>query len=492
MWSDSDESDAIEYASYPPGVLPPTDTYTLYQQQLLECAANEALNQQPDNPSPTPNPSTPTHSDSENSNDSDPDEFTALKTNFKCPITMRTLRDPVVASDGITYERSRITEWFGMSTKSPSTNLVLSNTSVVPNLNLRNVMREVKTFIGKRKREALESGEPKSEEGLWVYRVKRAVSLYRAPTLDFGLVVNDDDEEGLRTGQVISVNLKVTLTRGVIFVKLEGAEYWVPVVAENGNIVLEEVGMVHPIAPWVFRCSTKKVKIRYWPDYESREVGKSIRLDEFVKTFCMVTGEHGDAFKFKANAQIIDSILLASDGTWCVRAGQQGVPNHVWTGFLEPSIATLIKHDSIFAFGIKDQSTATRPYVVINKDGTFEAANIRPSLLELLTANSGSVKSLFLAENGEFFVSLGDKCVWEFKDWELCQALERGSVAGNLVSMAMSPAGRWIVLCEDRFETDHSASKELTSYLHEFYTQYTAFYNEQRRLFEGFSKCLDK
>ncbi|ORY53256.1 hypothetical protein BCR33DRAFT_711585 [Rhizoclosmatium globosum] len=467
---------------------------------------------------------------------------------------MRTLRDPVVASDGITYERSRITEWFGMSTKSPSTNLVLSNTSVVPNLNLRNVMREVKTFIGKRKREALESGEPKSEEGLWVYRVKRAVSLHRAPTLDFGLVVNDDEEGGLRTGQVISANLKVTLTRGVIFVKLEGAEYWVPVVAENGNIVLEEVGMVHPIAPWVFRCSTKKVKIRYWPDYESREVGKSIRRDEFVKTFCMVTGEHGDAFvriesegvlgwifvsrkgkrlfqqvseksiqeikgpgfhinvlltgtegndgvflvanpgpgfkwnrdqifhsgiksirlhkrlqKFKANAQIIDSILLASDGLG-------GVPNHVWTGNLEPSIATLIKHDSIFAFGIKDQSTATRPYVVINKDGTFEAANIRPSLLELLTANSGSVKSLFLAENGEFFVSLGDKCVWEFKDWELCQALERGSVAGNLVSMAMSPGGRWIVLCEDRFETDHSASKELISYLHEFYTH----------------KCLDK
>ncbi|XP_017783076.1 PREDICTED: WD repeat, SAM and U-box domain-containing protein 1 isoform X2 [Nicrophorus vespilloides] len=64
---------------------------------------------------------------------------------FICPITQEIMRDPVKISDGFTYERRAITEWF-MSGKytSPMTNGVLSNTDISSNVELRNAIR---TFL---------------------------------------------------------------------------------------------------------------------------------------------------------------------------------------------------------------------------------------------------------------------------------------------------------------------------------------------------------
>lgn len=55
-----------------------------------------------------------------------------------CPITQELLRDPVVAQDGHTYERSALVTWFGMGRdRSPVTNAILEDTTaggLVPNL----------------------------------------------------------------------------------------------------------------------------------------------------------------------------------------------------------------------------------------------------------------------------------------------------------------------------------------------------------------------
>lgn len=51
------------------------------------------------------------------------------------------MRDPVIASDGFTYERSAIEGWLRKSNISPMTNLTLPNTSLVPNIALGQVIR---------------------------------------------------------------------------------------------------------------------------------------------------------------------------------------------------------------------------------------------------------------------------------------------------------------------------------------------------------------
>lgn len=62
---------------------------------------------------------------------------------FLCPITHEIMREPVTCSDGYSYERNAISEWF-MSGKytSPMSNEVLEKTDYVFNTNLRNKIYE--------------------------------------------------------------------------------------------------------------------------------------------------------------------------------------------------------------------------------------------------------------------------------------------------------------------------------------------------------------
>lgn len=43
------------------------------------------------------------------------------------------MRDPVIAADGFTYERSAIEAWFKKSGTSPMTNQPLPNKALIPN-----------------------------------------------------------------------------------------------------------------------------------------------------------------------------------------------------------------------------------------------------------------------------------------------------------------------------------------------------------------------
>ena len=54
-----------------------------------------------------------------------------------CPITKELMRDPVVASDGYTYERAAIEAWMAESMVSPRTGQPLKHKDLVPNLTLR-------------------------------------------------------------------------------------------------------------------------------------------------------------------------------------------------------------------------------------------------------------------------------------------------------------------------------------------------------------------
>ena len=59
-----------------------------------------------------------------------------------CPLTKQVMRDPVVAGDGYTYERSAIEHWLGQHTISPITRQPLPDSSdLVPNLTMRSAIQ---------------------------------------------------------------------------------------------------------------------------------------------------------------------------------------------------------------------------------------------------------------------------------------------------------------------------------------------------------------
>ena len=60
---------------------------------------------------------------------------------YLCPITIMPMNDPVIASDGQTYERSAITEWLSSHTTSPMTREPMSVSSLQPNSTLKRLIQ---------------------------------------------------------------------------------------------------------------------------------------------------------------------------------------------------------------------------------------------------------------------------------------------------------------------------------------------------------------
>jgi hypothetical protein len=57
--------------------------------------------------------------------------------NFICPLTKQLMTDPVLAADGITYERAEIERWMQTSNVSPVTGKALSHKELTPNSRLK-------------------------------------------------------------------------------------------------------------------------------------------------------------------------------------------------------------------------------------------------------------------------------------------------------------------------------------------------------------------
>uniref|UniRef100_A0A452ZCN6 RING-type E3 ubiquitin transferase n=1 Tax=Aegilops tauschii subsp. strangulata TaxID=200361 RepID=A0A452ZCN6_AEGTS len=84
---------------------------------------------------------TPRPLDSKVEADDDDTEPLAPPPDFRCPISLDLMRDPVVSASGQTYDRESITRWFGAGKSTcPKTGQVLTNLELVPNKALKNLI----------------------------------------------------------------------------------------------------------------------------------------------------------------------------------------------------------------------------------------------------------------------------------------------------------------------------------------------------------------
>lgn len=60
---------------------------------------------------------------------------------FLCPITCEIMQDPVVLSDGFTYEREAISRWLSQNNKSPMTGRFLTSRELRPNQALKSIIQ---------------------------------------------------------------------------------------------------------------------------------------------------------------------------------------------------------------------------------------------------------------------------------------------------------------------------------------------------------------
>lgn len=72
-----------------------------------------------------------------------------IKEEYLCPITKRIMLDPVLATDGYSYEKEAILQWFAENDTSPVTNERFENKLTMPNTMLK---KSIQDFIQKHKR----------------------------------------------------------------------------------------------------------------------------------------------------------------------------------------------------------------------------------------------------------------------------------------------------------------------------------------------------
>ena len=60
---------------------------------------------------------------------------------FTCPLSLETMVDPVVAADGVTYERAIVERWLREHDTSPANGAKLAHKFLTPNLALRDMIR---------------------------------------------------------------------------------------------------------------------------------------------------------------------------------------------------------------------------------------------------------------------------------------------------------------------------------------------------------------
>merc|ERR1712227_813787 len=61
-----------------------------------------------------------------------------LKHELTCPISLKIMIDPVIGSDGITYERNSIIDWLNINQLSPFSKQRMTIRDLVPNRSLKN------------------------------------------------------------------------------------------------------------------------------------------------------------------------------------------------------------------------------------------------------------------------------------------------------------------------------------------------------------------
>ena len=61
---------------------------------------------------------------------------------FQCPVTLESMIDPVIASDGFTYERKTLKNLHRYGHRSPLTRESLNPNIIIPNLNLKKMIRD--------------------------------------------------------------------------------------------------------------------------------------------------------------------------------------------------------------------------------------------------------------------------------------------------------------------------------------------------------------
>jgi hypothetical protein len=115
---------------------------------------------------------------------------------FRCPIDHCVMRDPVVLSDGHSYDIPNIVRWLATNFTSPMTGRILVDRKLSPNINLQKAIREWLETRAEKEREDAARHEREAEEAARVEEEKaRQLSMTRAREAEYAARVASIEAE---------------------------------------------------------------------------------------------------------------------------------------------------------------------------------------------------------------------------------------------------------------------------------------------------------
>ena len=180
-----------------------------------------------------------------------------------CPITHEIMNNPVVATDGHSYEKSAIENWFSQGNKlSPKTGVNLESTLLIPNLTLRNLITSLKE---------------KAQESIELE--KQVTKLNLAPSNDNQSTNNASNvntsssffstQSTLPYTQAVDINLQNLLVEKIFCSQLESVQ----ALLTQGALLSEpDKDGIYPLVAAAYSCNLDTIK------YVEKELGAEVGL----------------------------------------------------------------------------------------------------------------------------------------------------------------------------------------------------------------------
>ncbi|EQC28366.1 hypothetical protein SDRG_13913 [Saprolegnia diclina VS20] len=224
-------------------------------------------------------------------------------TSFVCPISRDVMRDPVLAVDGHSYERSEITRWFQQRLTSPVTNQRVASAAVVPNHTLKQAIQEARSQSGTTRQAS--TSLPRSstrhealpEDGYFVYQLLEPIHLClqpRIPAYTERAMLPTGAPQILPPGQLVIANRREYGEDNIVFLRLQGFGSGEPryiYEARHGVVMATRLDAVRGVRVYKVLQPT-----RVSAQPAASTVGDVLAAGTVVSTDLVVTPASGQAF----------------------------------------------------------------------------------------------------------------------------------------------------------------------------------------------------
>ena len=183
----------------------------------------------------------------------------------------------------------------------------------------------------------------------------------------------------------------------------------------------------------------------------------------------------------KAKNRIVTAVDFGPDGAWYIHGEKfDGTAGHAWWGGTTAELKGREVRD--VSFGTTESGDKT--YVFL--EGSYDYAvfhnnaNINDRLLKTHNRKK-KINFVRLFSDGQYVISDHEGIAWKLEGEHIKDELNRCNRKGELMDVALSKDGSWVIIRDNSFDTSSGVDEALRSALTNFYSKQRGYCNQRSR-----------